>query len=191
MRANFSWTLIGNLVYAGCQWGLLVLMTKLGSPEMVGRFSLALAVTAPIILFCNLNLRAIQATDAAGAYRFGDYLGLRLVTCGLALAATVTLASSYRADVGWTILAVGVVKLIESLSDILFGLLQQHERMDRIGISLIAKGGMSLLALGAALWLTRDLLGGLLRGGCLGRGAGPLRSSQRATRARIEDRNPA
>ena len=50
LRANFSWTFMGRVVYVGCQWGMLTVLAKLGSPEMVGRFSLGLAVTAPIIL---------------------------------------------------------------------------------------------------------------------------------------------
>jgi hypothetical protein len=29
LRRNFSWTLAGNVVYAGCQWGMLVALAKL------------------------------------------------------------------------------------------------------------------------------------------------------------------
>ena len=36
LRRNFSWTFVGNLVYSGCQWGMLVVLAKLGSPGMVG-----------------------------------------------------------------------------------------------------------------------------------------------------------
>jgi hypothetical protein len=64
---------------------MIVLLTKLGSPEMVGQFALGLAVTAPIILFANLQLRSVQATDARQEFQFGHYFGLRLVTTGLAL----------------------------------------------------------------------------------------------------------
>jgi len=49
LRRNFSWTLLGNVVYAGCQWAMLVVLAKLGTPEMVGQF--ALVVTAPIVLY--------------------------------------------------------------------------------------------------------------------------------------------
>src|SRR5512143_2641504 len=64
LRRNFSWTLAGNIVYAGCQWGVLVILAKLGTPEMVGQFALGLAVTAPVIIFANLALRGVQVTDA-------------------------------------------------------------------------------------------------------------------------------
>lgn len=86
LRRNFSWTFVSNVVYAACQWGMLVVIAKLGSPEMVGQFTLGLAVTAPVMLFTSLHLRAVQATDAKQQYIFGDYLGLRLISTGLALA---------------------------------------------------------------------------------------------------------
>src|ERR1044072_4016691 len=63
LRTNFSWTLAGNLIYSGCQWGVLIVLARLGSPEQVGQFALALAVTAPVIMLSNLQLRGVLATD--------------------------------------------------------------------------------------------------------------------------------
>jgi len=164
LRTNFSWTLLGNIVYSGCQWGMLVILAKLGSPVMVGQFALGLAVTAPIIMFANLQLRAVQATDAKHEYLFGDYLGLRLIAIALALVVimAVSFFSGYREDTMLVILVIGVAKAFESTSDIFFGLLQQHERMDRIAKSMMLKGFLSLLALGIGVYLTRSTLWGVI-----------------------------
>ena len=164
LRTNFSWTLLGNIVYSGCQWGMLVILAKLGSPVMVGQFALGLAVTAPIIMFANLQLRAVQATDAKHEYLFGDYLGLRLIAIALALFVIVAISffSGYREDTMLVILVIGVAKAFESTSDIFFGLLQQHERMDRIAKSMMLKGFLSLLALGIGVYLTRSTLWGVI-----------------------------
>ena len=162
LRANFSWTLAGNLVYAGCQWGMLVVLAKLGSPEMVGQFALGLAVTAPIMLFANLQLRGIQVTDARREYQFGDYLRLRLITTLLALLAIagIALASGYRWETTLVIIALGIAKAIESISDIFYGLLQQHERMDRIAKSMMIKGALSLGILSAGVYATGSVMWG-------------------------------
>src|SRR5262245_54066435 len=77
LRHNFSWTLLGNGLYAACQWAIVVVLAKLGTPEMVGKFTFALSLTAPVILLANLNLRRLQATDARHEYEFGEYLGLQ------------------------------------------------------------------------------------------------------------------
>ena len=142
LRANFSWTFVGNVFYAGCQWGMLALLTKLVSPEMVGQFALGLAITAPVMLFASLQLRTVQATDARREYLFGDYLGLQLITTALALLVivAVVLLAGYHWEAALVILAVGMAKAFESISDVFYGLLQQHERMDRIAKSKMIKG---------------------------------------------------
>ncbi len=162
LRANFAWTFVGNVVYAGCQWGMLVTLAKLGSAEMVGQFALALAITAPVLMFTNLQLRSIQATDALYEYRFGDYLALRLLMTGLALLTIVgiTLALGYRPETALAIFIVGLAKGAEALSDLFYGLLQQHERMDRIAISMIIKGVLSLAALAGAVYLSGSIVWG-------------------------------
>lgn len=160
LRANFSWTFVGNVIYAGCQWAMLIVLAKLGSPVVVGRFALGLALTAPVIMLTNLQLRNIQATDARRAHRFGEYLALRLVAAPVALAVIggVTLASRYGGETALVVGTVGLAKLFESVSDVFYGLLQQHERMDRIATSMILKGPLSLVALGAAMALTGSIV---------------------------------
>ncbi len=164
LRHNFSWTFLGNVVYAGCQWAILVVLAKLGTPEMVGQFTLGLAVTAPMMLLCNLQLRAIQATDTQGQYQFADYFLLRLVTTTFAVVTIVgaILLGGYQSDTAWIILTIGIAKAIESISDVFYGFLQQQERMDRIAISMIGKGVLSIAVLSTALYLTRSLVWGVM-----------------------------
>jgi O-antigen/teichoic acid export membrane protein len=163
LRVNFLWTLGGNVVYAASQWGILVLLAKLGTPQTVGEFALALAITAPIVIGAGLSLRTVQATDAASQYPFGDYLLVRLLTTAAAGAVIVGIVCS--SGYGWhtaaIILVVALAKAFESISDIFYGLLQQHERMDRIALSMMIKGPLSLAALGAAVYLSGDLLVGV------------------------------
>jgi O-antigen/teichoic acid export membrane protein len=162
LRRNFSWTLAGNVVYAGCQWGMLTVIAKLGSPEMVGRFALGLAVTAPVFMFASLRLRAVLATDSSSGFVFGDYLALRYVTLVLALLAVlgIVIAARYRLEVASVILAVGLAKAFESVSDVHYGLCQQCERMDRIAASMIIKGPLSLVTLGVGVYLTHSVFWG-------------------------------
>jgi O-antigen/teichoic acid export membrane protein len=162
LRRNFSWTFVSNVVYAGCQWGMLVVLAKLGSPEMVGQFTLGLAVTAPVLMFTKLHLRAVQATDARNQFIFGDYLGLRLISTGLALLIIIgiTLKADYRWETLLVILVVGLAKSLDSIGDVFYGLLQQHERMERIAVSTMINGLLSLLLLALGVYLTRSVLWG-------------------------------
>jgi O-antigen/teichoic acid export membrane protein len=162
LRANFLWTLAGNVIYAACQWGILVALAKLGTRQMVGEFALALAITAPILIGAQLSLRSVQATDALREYEFCDYFSLRLLTTMAAVLAVagVVWFSSYGARAATVILIVGIAKGFESLSDIVHGLWQQHERMDLIARSLVLKGVLSLAVVALAVYFTSDLRAG-------------------------------
>uniref|UniRef100_UPI001ABB5751 lipopolysaccharide biosynthesis protein n=1 Tax=Aetokthonos hydrillicola TaxID=1550245 RepID=UPI001ABB5751 len=164
LRHNFFWTFIGNAVYAGCQGGMLMVLAKLGSPEMVGKFTLGLAVTAPIIMFTNLQLRTVQATDTKRQYLFSDYLGLRLCGTGLAMLiiAAIIAISGYGWETSLVILVMGLAKAFESISDVFYGLIQQNEQMDRIAISLMIKGPLSLLLLGLGIYLSGSVIWGVV-----------------------------
>lgn len=163
LRRNVSWALLGNAVYAVCQWGMLTVLARLTDPERVGQFALALAVTAPVVLLLNLKLRAVQATDINDEYGFGIYLALRLVTVPVVLAIVGGIVW-FRFDgaLGAVILLMGVAKTIESVSDVLFGALQKHERMDVIARSQMMKGIASLVGFALAVWLTSSLLSGVV-----------------------------
>ncbi|MFC1543944.1 lipopolysaccharide biosynthesis protein [Gemmatimonadota bacterium] len=155
--------LTGNAVYAASQWGMLIILAKLGSAEMVGQFALGLAVTAPIFMFSNLQLRAVQATDSIHEYQFIDYFRLRIMTTILALAVIVTIAlTAYHYETALLIVLIGTAKAFESLSDVVYGLLQQRERMDRIAKAYYIKGPTSFIAFTIGMIITDNVVGAVI-----------------------------
>ena len=164
LRTNFSWTFAGNVVYAGCQWGMLAVLAKLGSPEIVGQFALGLAVTAPVIMLSNLQLRGVLATDANEDHHFSEYLVLRVMTTAVALLAVggIVALTGYRRQTSLVILAVALAKGFESISDIAYGSMQRQERMDRVSHSLMLRGAVAIAALWAGVYFTGSVFLGSL-----------------------------
>lgn len=161
LRRTVAWTAAGNGVYLGCQYAMLMVLAKLGSPGLVGQFSLALAVTAPVVIISQMQLRQLIVTDVRTEYRFADYFLARLFAGGIALVAIsgVVVISGYPSETKSVICLMGLAKVLESLSDIVHGHLQRVERMDCVAVSLIAKGTTSVVAFGAALWYGQRLVG--------------------------------
>ena len=159
LRTNFLWTALGNTAYAASQWGTLVVLAKVGTPEAVGQFALGLAISAPIITLANLNLRAVLATDAGTSFPFSDYLTLRVLTTFMAFAVTAAVGvfGSYPAATRATVLCFGATKGLEAISDIHYGRLQQGERMDRIAKSLILRGSGSFALFALVLLWTKTV----------------------------------
>ena len=164
LRHNLSWTVVGNVFYAGTQWAMLMMIAKLGTPQMLGKFALGLAITGPVLMLTNLQLRAVQATDAKSQYQFGDYLALRLIGTTLALVVVLAIVyfANFQRETALIILAVALAKAFESVSDVFYGLFLQRERMDRMAKSMIGKGLLSLAALSLGIYLTGDLIWGVL-----------------------------
>jgi O-antigen/teichoic acid export membrane protein len=164
LRADFVWTFVGNGVYAACQWAVLVLLAKTGTPELVGQYAFAVAVATPVITFANLQLRSVQASDMRGEFTFRDYLGFRLWTTAAALALLTLLCVCMRYSPATIVLveAVGLALAVEAISDVYYGLMQNRLRMDRIAKSMIMRAVLSLLALVLTMYWTHNLILGVV-----------------------------
>lgn len=159
LRAGLLWTLGGQLTYSLAQWAMVSLLAHRGSPEDVGRYSLGLALTAPIFLLLGLQLRGVQATDAARSYSFAHYFSLRLLTLGAALLLTAAAAALYP-EVRWVILWLGLAKALEGVSDVIYGLMQQQERLDWVARSTLWRGLLGLALLAGLFLRTGDVAAG-------------------------------
>jgi O-antigen/teichoic acid export membrane protein len=139
-----------------------VALAKLGSSFIVGQFSLGLAISTPVLMLTNLQLRAVQATDSRRLYSFGEYLRLRsiLTLVGLVAIACIGWFGHYERQTAMVILLVAVAKGIETFSDIHYGLFQLNDRLDQSGRSMMLRGILSVAALSTGLYLTRSLLWG-------------------------------
>ena len=159
LRRSMSWSLAGRLVYALCQWLMLLVLARLGGLEAVGRFALALAVTGPIVLFSNLGLRHVQATDADGSYDYADYLAVRGWTTIAALVVlAVVIALAYDAgETARVIALVALAKGFESMSDVVYGLEQVRQRLDLTTRSLCLRGLSGVGAMTLGYWLGGSL----------------------------------
>jgi O-antigen/teichoic acid export membrane protein len=156
VRRNIASTLAGNLVFSGSQWLITVAIARLGSMAMVGQYALGQAVCVPIFAFTGLQMRAVQATDCGGAYRFTDYLAVRLAgtACALIAVAALTSLMPWRRTTVLVVLAVACARAVDSFSDVLYGLFQLRDRLDLIAraMSVRAVAGLMALALGMAVF---------------------------------------
>jgi O-antigen/teichoic acid export membrane protein len=159
LRVAFSWTLAGNAIYYACQWGMLSVLAKLGNAAVVGRFALGMAITAPVFMFTNLQLRGVQATDSRSDFEFADYFTLRCLATSLGFATVVGVAwlSRYDQSTLYVVVLLAAAKSVESLSDVVAGLMQKVERLDQLASSLMIKGVTSIAAFTAVFWSLHSL----------------------------------
>lgn len=160
LKSDFAWVLAGNGLYSACQWAIVVALAKLGNPEKVGEYALGMAVSAPVILFANFQLRALLASELNGRFSFSQYLTFRFVSLSLGMVVVAGTAVWSQPDrrVAGIIILIGFAQSLEYLSETYYGLMQKHERLKRISASLILKGPLSLAALCGAMYVTHSLI---------------------------------
>lgn len=159
MEKNIFYSILGNVVYPLCQWGIIIVLAKLGSAGDVGSFVFPLVVTSPLFMFSNLQLRNIQATDVKDNYKFCDYLGVRVITSILAAFSCLIISICLKDEhYLWIYIAIfALAKLPESISDIIHGLFQRLERFDLMAKSFIIKGLGSVLFVGIVFSVTNSV----------------------------------
>ena len=161
VRGNFLWISVGNAVFAACQWATVSVLAKLGNAEMVGVYALGVAIATPPLMLAQLNLRSVLATDVKQQHTFRDYRDLRFTSLIVTLLLLALFTVIRRSPHETAILLVGLMLAVQCMSDIYYGLLQAHERMERVAKSLVATSILSLGVLASTVKLTGSLTAGL------------------------------
>jgi O-antigen/teichoic acid export membrane protein len=140
-----------------------VALAKLSSPMIVGQYSLGVAIAMPVISLTGLQIRAVIASDVRETYKFGEYVGFRLVSIGLAMLIILAIPLVLHSGPLMTLLTfvIGLSLAIENISDVYYARLQYIDRMDRIAKSQILRAPLSLLAMGLGVYFTGRLSWGV------------------------------
>lgn len=138
---------------------MLSVLAKTTNAQTVGTYALALAITAPAFLLTGLKLRQVQATDARGDHEFGEYLGLRILCSGATVVALVGACSLMNSSASLPVLLlVCLYKAIESVLDIMYGLMQRHEKLGLLGRTMSIRAVLAAVVFGLAVVWSSDLI---------------------------------
>lgn len=151
--------MVGNVVYAACQWGTLSAIAKLGGIEGAGLFALGLAIGAPVMQLASLGLRNIYVTDVNVDHRYHSYLATRRLAslAGLLVVCAIGFFGGFSIESALVIALVGLGKAIEAQGDFYHGVFQRKGRMDLVAASQILRGLLGIAALIGCLLLTKSL----------------------------------
>lgn len=160
LKVNSYWIVCGTVAHILSHAGILVILAKLTDATTLGQFAFAIAIAQPIVQITGLNLRTAHATDSKIETPFSYILGMRVITSVIAiiLISAIALFTSSSQSAKLVIVLVGVVRVLESLSDILYASLQRREIMAGIGYSRVIRATLSVLFFAAAIAFTGSLI---------------------------------
>lgn len=164
VRRNAAWLLIGNIATAAAQCGITIVLSKLGSEAIQGRFSLCMNIAAPLSILLALNLRALILTDVTEQFAFHEYMAVRLISCVamvpvcVAIGLAIWLAGKFDGAFVLVLAVVGAFKAVEWVSEMCQSAFQKRQRMEFAAISQTLRATLVLVAAGIVMFATRSLL---------------------------------
>ena len=160
VATSLRWTLLGEVLFAGGQFGLLMVMARLGDDAALGQYALGLAIATPLFVLTSLHLRptfVVQPSD--DGLQFGHYVALRAIGAPLAvvLAALWAWVAGLDGTTTAVVACVALMRMSEMLADIFHAAAAREERLHRVGISRALRGVLSLGAVAVTLALTQSV----------------------------------
>lgn len=158
-----SWLVGANVLRNLGLLAVLVLLARLTTPDDVGRYALALAITAPPFVFAQLGLKGIYLT-LHGPQRFGAYLAVQGVATVVATAVSLLITALAAPGLTMSVAFVCAVKAADAFFELAAGALQKEERSATVFVTYSVAALLGVSVVLASLLATRQLevaLGGL------------------------------
>jgi len=138
--------IVGNIVFLGSQWFMLIIVVRMLGYESAGMFSLAITLAALFFIISVYGMRGFQVSDINREYTDQQYMLTRWITISIGFLACglYIIFQDYNALQKSVIMLWMASKSIEAFSDLVYGYYQNDNRFDRICISLTTKGLVQL-----------------------------------------------
>jgi len=133
--------LAGQVVWAAAQVLVVLTLARQGSLELLGLYTLGLAIYSPACLILGLNMRVIVAIDSNDKLHFLPAMKIRATTALVSLLPTIAFVCLYgNAEDSTVAVLLLLGRFADQGSDLAVGFHQKHGLHNKIGTSLIARG---------------------------------------------------
>jgi O-antigen/teichoic acid export membrane protein len=160
IKKDIFWNTIGSLVSGFVFFILTVFITRLNGIHASGSFGFAFSIVAIFSTIAYYGGRNYQVTDVSGEFETGDYVKLRLSTSFIAVLTLVIFieANNFNSTVSLLIIVLMGYRLLDAVSDVLYGILQIHDRLHQAGKSNFIKSLLSIVGFMAVDYATHSIL---------------------------------
>ena len=159
-RRDYVWNTVGVLAQNAVSPILLILVTRINGVVDSGIFSYAMAVAFIFWAFSIWGGRTYQVSDLKQEFSGHGYVLVRVIL-GLTViigAAIFCLLNNYDAQKVSMILMLTALKVVESVSDAVYGVMQINNRLFIVGRSLLIKSFAGTAAFLLVEAMTRNLV---------------------------------
>ena len=159
-KKNFIWNMVGATVNAVTSLFFLIIVTRINGENIAGIFTFGFSLACMFQVISNYAGRAYQVTNNDDSIMDSDFVYNRIASCLLMLVSVgaYLLVKGYDSAKNTVILLFVVYRIIESLTDVMYGVIQKHDELYKVGISLFLRGAVGTVVFFATDLLTADVI---------------------------------
>lgn len=163
-KKDYIWNSIGSFLQSAISPILLIVITRLNGVGDSGLFSFAMSLS---VVFWAISLwggRTYQVSDVKKEFSSGDYIVVRFISSLIVAVFSISFCVLSGYDLIKTELIMVLVsfKILESIADSMYGVLQIHNRLYIVGISLTMKSVFGFMLFTLVDILTKNIVYGAL-----------------------------
>ena len=164
IKKDYLWNSLGSLLQSAISPVLLIVITRLNGIDDSGLFSFALSLS---VVFWAVSLwggRTYQVSDVKREFSSGGYVAVRFIASLIVAISAVVFCvlNGYNATKTGLIMILVTFKILESIADSLYGVLQIHHKLYVAGMSLTMKAMLGFAAFMAVDIVTKNVIYGTL-----------------------------
>ncbi|QKQ28722.1 oligosaccharide flippase family protein [Staphylococcus hominis] len=156
---NIGYTFIGNVTFSMIKWLILILIVKLTTPEQVGNYTFAMALTAPIILFTNMRLRLRYVVE--DNLIFNNVRILRNVLNVFSILIILVVGAILFPQYLSYIILVAFTKILDLQSELYYAILHKKQNFKLISLMQIGKSIVIIIPFIVVTYFTKNVIYGL------------------------------
>lgn len=163
-KKDYIWNSIGSFLQSAISPILLIVITRLNGVGDSGLFSFAMSLS---VVFWAISLwggRTYQVSDVKKEFSSGDYIVVRFISSLIVAVFSISfcILSGYDLIKTELIMVLVSFKILESIADSMYGVLQIHNKLYIVGISLTMKSVFSFMLFTLVDILTKNIIYGAL-----------------------------
>jgi len=163
-KKDYIWNSIGSFLQSAISPILLIIITRLNGVGDSGLFSFAMSLS---VVFWAISLwggRTYQVSDVKKEFSSGDYIVVRFISSLIVAVFSISfcILSGYDLIKTELIMVLVLFKILESIADSMYGVLQIHNKLYIVGISLTMKSVFGFMIFAIADILTKNIVYGAL-----------------------------
>ncbi|WP_017723016.1 lipopolysaccharide biosynthesis protein [Staphylococcus xylosus] len=153
---NIGYTFGGNVVFAFIKWLILILIVRFTTPEEVGNYTFAVALTTPILLFANMRLRLRYVVEDKLSFKSVKLLRDILNVFCIILIFIIGLVF-FQHYIEYIVL-VAIIKVLDLQSEIYYSILHKKQNFKIICLMQLGKSIIIIITFFLILILTENIL---------------------------------